>query len=118
MSKPLTTQFFFWTLVCLLLGLSIAATPFPLASPQVTSLDKELQAVLRQAGFTGRIESTLEQRLGRRLDLPLADLGRNLWFDTITGLNNDNACAGCHSHTAGFGDTQSISIGIESNQIV
>ena len=65
-----------------------------------------------------RSESTLEQRLGRRLDLQLADLGRNLWFDTITGLNNDNTCAGCHSPTAGFGDTQSIAIGIDSNLVV
>jgi cytochrome c peroxidase len=100
------------------LGLSIAATSPPPASAQVSSLDEELQAVLRQAGFTGRIESTLEQRLGRRLDSQLADLGRNLWFDTLTGLNDDNACAGCHSPTAGFGDTQSISIGIDSNQVV
>jgi len=68
-----------------------------------TNDDNELKAVLRQAGFTGRIEATLEQRLGRHLDLPLADLGRNLWFDTLTGLNDDNACAGCHSPTAGFG---------------
>jgi cytochrome c peroxidase len=50
--------------------------------------------------------------------MQLADLGRNLWFDTLTGLNDDNACAGCHSPTAGFGDTQSIAIGIESNQVV
>ena len=41
-----------------------------------------------------------------------------LWFDTITGLNDDNACAGCHSPTAGFGDTQSIAIGVDSNGIV
>ena len=27
------------------------------------------------------------------------DLGRLLWFDTITGLNDDNTCAGCHSPT-------------------
>jgi cytochrome c peroxidase len=100
------------------LGLSIAATPFRSVSLQASSLDHELQAVLRQSGFTGRIEATLEQRLGRRLDLQLADLGRNLWFDTITGLNDDNACAGCHSPTAGFGDTQSIAIGIDSNQVV
>jgi cytochrome c peroxidase len=92
--------------------------PHQRASAQASSLDEELQAVLRQAGFTGRIEATLEQRLGRHLDLQLADLGRNLWFDTLTGLNNDNACAGCHSPTAGFGDTQSIAIGIDSNQVV
>ena len=75
-------------------------------------------AKLRQLGFTGRIESTLEQRLGRRLDNRLANLGRLLWFDTITGLNDDHACGGCHSPTNGFGDTQSIAIGIDNNGIV
>jgi Cytochrome c peroxidase len=119
MSKRFSVQLCLWTLISLcLLGLSIAATPHPPASAQVTSLDEELQAVLRQAGFTGRMGATVEQRLGRHLDLQLADLGRNLWFDTLTGLNNDNACAGCHSPTAGFGDTQSIAIGIDSNEVV
>ncbi|MEO7838368.1 MAG: cytochrome c peroxidase, partial [Anaerolineales bacterium] len=119
MSKPFTIHFCLWTFLSLcLLGLSIVAMPHQRASAQVTSLDDKLQAVLSQAGFTGRMESTLEQRLGRRLDLPLADLGRNLWFDTLIGLNNDNACAGCHSPTAGFGDTQSIAIGIDSNEVV
>ena len=119
MSKLFTVHLYRWIFLSLgLLGLSIAATPYPPASVQVSSLDNELQAVLRVAGFTGRIESTLERRLGRRLDMQLADLGRILWFDTLTGLNNDNACAGCHSPTAGFGDTQSIAIGIDSNQMV
>ena len=119
MSKPFTIHLCLWTFLSLcLLGLSVAAIPPPPALALVSSLDEELQKVLRQAGFTGRIEATLEQRLGRRLDLPLADLGRNLWFDTLTGLNNDNACAGCHSPTAGFGDTQSIAIGIDSNEVV
>ncbi len=81
-------------------------------------LDDTLTAVLRRQGFTGRIESTLEERLGRRLDPQLAEIGRLLWFDTITGLNDDNTCAGCHSPTAGFGDTQSIAIGIDNNGIV
>lgn len=80
--------------------------------------DEELAEALRNAGFTGRIESTLEQRLGRHLNSQLADLGRLLWFDTITGLNNDNTCAGCHSPTNGFGDSQSIAIGIENNGVV
>jgi len=119
MSKRFTLHLCLWTFFSLcLLGLSIAATPARPAWAQVSSLDNELQAVLRQTGFTGRIESTLEQRLGRRLDLQLADLGRNLWFDTLTGLNDDNTCAGCHSPTAGFGDTQSIAIGIDSNLVV
>ena len=119
MSKPLANRLYPWIFLSLgLLALSVAATPYQSASVHDTSLDKELEAVLQQAGFTGRIESTLEQRLGRHLDSQLAELGRNLWFDTLTGLNDDNTCVGCHSPTAGFGDTQSIAIGIDSNQVV
>ena len=81
-------------------------------------LDHQLADVLRRLGFTGAMESTLEQRLGRRIHRELADLGRMLWFDTLTGLNDDNTCAGCHSPTNGLGDTQSIAIGIENNGVV
>jgi len=83
-----------------------------------SALDDQLYAALSQNGFTGRIGSTLEQRLGRKVDTQLADLGRNLFHDTIVGLNNDNSCSGCHAATAGFGDTQSIAIGVENNFIV
>jgi cytochrome c peroxidase len=82
------------------------------------SLDQQLTAVLVQHGFTGRVETTLEQRLGRKLDNDLVDAGRLLFFDTAGGLNNDNNCSGCHSPTNGFGDTQSIAIGIDNNGIV
>ena len=82
------------------------------------TLDRQLDIALGEHGFTGRIESTLERRLGRKLDNQLADLGRLLFFDTVGGLNNDNNCAGCHSPTHGFGDTQSIAIGIDNNGIV
>ncbi len=88
------------------------------APEEERQLDRALMTVLRQIGFTGRVGSTLEQRLGRRVDRELAEVGRMLWFDTITGLNDDNTCAGCHSPTAGFGDTQSIAIGIDNNGIV
>jgi len=82
------------------------------------TLGHELRAELEQEGFTGRTESTLTRRLGRPVDVKLANLGRLLWFDTVTGLNGDNTCAGCHSPTNGFGDTQAIAIGIENNGIV
>jgi cytochrome c peroxidase len=81
-------------------------------------LDVALRERLQAQGFTGQVEATLSSRLGRPLDPRLVDTGRMLWFDTITGLNDDNACAGCHSPTAGFGDTQSIAIGVGSNGIV
>jgi cytochrome c peroxidase len=81
-------------------------------------VDAKLQAYLVTFGFTGRIGATLEARLGRRVDLRLAHVGRLLWFDPITGLNDDNSCGGCHSPTNGFGDTQSIAIGIDNNGIV
>jgi len=81
-------------------------------------LDRALSDRLSELGFTGRVETTLEQRLGRHLNLKRANLGRLLWFDTIGGLNNDNTCGGCHSPTNAFGDTQSIAIGIDNNGIV
>ena len=83
-----------------------------------SGLNDELSAELRQQGFTGRIDQTLTQRLGRPVDPRLANIGRLLWFDTVTGLNGDNSCAGCHSPTNGFGDSQPIAIGIENNGIV
>jgi cytochrome c peroxidase len=82
------------------------------------TLDDELAAVLARAGFTGRIESTLQQRLGRRVDRRLADLGRLIYFDNIQGLHDDNSCAGCHTPAFGFGDSQSIAIGVQNNGIV
>jgi cytochrome c peroxidase len=69
-------------------------------------------------GFTGRIESRLENRLGRPIDNRLADLGRLVFHDSLLGLNNDNSCSGCHAAPVGFGDTQSIAIGVGNNNIV
>ena len=96
----------------------VVLTPRTFASGNDSSLNDALYAALSQHNFTGRIGSTLEQRLGRKVDNQLADLGRNLFHDPIVGLNDDNSCSGCHSATAGFGDTQSIAIGVENNFIV
>lgn len=81
-------------------------------------LDRDLARVLRSTGFTGRVEATLQGRLGRPLDSRLVDLGRKLFFDSALGLHEDNSCAGCHSPASGFGDSQSIAIGVDNNGIV
>jgi cytochrome c peroxidase len=81
------------------------------------SLDAKLARLLAAHGFTGRIEGELEVRLGRRLNPELADLGRNLFFDPIMALRQDNSCAGCHVPQFGFADSQSIAIGIRNNGI-
>ncbi|HEU4930335.1 MAG TPA: cytochrome-c peroxidase, partial [Candidatus Krumholzibacteria bacterium] len=81
-------------------------------------LNHALRDRLAELGFTGNIEATLPDRLGRPLNRKLANVGRLLWFDTVTGLNDDNSCGGCHSPTNGFGDTQSIAIGIDNNNLV
>src|SRR3954452_529384 len=81
-------------------------------------VDRQLAAALTQAGFRGTAGSSIEARLGRRIDAGLANLGRLLFFDKISSLHSDNACAGCHSPTAAFGDTQSIAIGIQNNNLV
>src|ERR1043166_6420484 len=101
--------------ICIVAISLLLISTFAVRSP---TLDEQLSAVLGQHGFNGRIESTLEQRLGRKLDNQLVDLGRLLFFDTVGGLNNDNNCSGCHSPTNGFGDSQSIAIGIDNNGIV
>jgi cytochrome c peroxidase len=105
-------------LIALAAGGLLLVTPRGSAGGDDRSLDTRLAAVLSRLGFTGQIESTLERRLGRKVDPGLADLGRNLFHDPIVGLNNDNSCAGCHAATAGFGDTQSIAIGIDNNFVV
>src|SRR5689334_18045064 len=51
-------------------------------------LAQRLVARLKELGFTGNVEATLEQRLGRSTDRARANLGRLLWFDTIAGLHN------------------------------
>jgi cytochrome c peroxidase len=82
------------------------------------NLDEQVLAALRSAGFTGTIQSQLSPRLGRPLNPQLADLGRLLRFDKSGGLHDDNTCGGCHSPSRAFGDTQSIAIGIQNNNIV
>ena len=101
--------------ICIVVISLLLLTTFVVSS---ATIDQQLSAVLAQHGFTGRIESTLEPRLGRKLDNQLVELGRLLFFDTVGGLNNDNNCSGCHSPTNGFGDSQSIAIGIDNNGIV
>jgi cytochrome c peroxidase len=102
----------------ILSGSLLLAQVLSVSGAQPNPLDQQLAARLQELGFTGKIAATLEQRLGRAVDPARANLGRLLWFDTISGLNNDNSCAGCHSPTRGFGDTQSIAIGIDNNGIV
>ena len=81
-------------------------------------LDDQLVQALSRIGFTGRVGLSIKDRLGRPIDPKLANLGRLLFFDKIPSLHNDNACAGCHSPTNGFSDTQSIAIGIQNNNLV
>jgi cytochrome c peroxidase len=96
----------------------VVLTPITSASSGDSALNDQLSAVLNQHGFTGRIGSSLEQRLGRKIDNQLADLGRLAFHDSLLGLNDDNSCAGCHAAPNGFGDSQSIAIGIENNNTV
>src|SRR5436190_15086944 len=101
------TNFAISTIVITLMGGAI--------SLQAQTVDSLVTTALQQAGFTGRIQSSLQSRLGRPINQQLADLGRLLWFDNAVGLHSDNTCGGCHSPSHGFGDTQSIAIGIQSN---
>jgi cytochrome c peroxidase len=102
----------------MVIGTALLSNVPDCVSADSEDIDRALVGRLQELGFTGNIEAGLEQRLGRSIDPARANIGRLLWFDTITGLHNDNTCAGCHSPTRGFGDTQSIAIGIDNNGIV
>lgn len=104
----------------LVVGLAMFLTPASSAGGGGNDpmLDAQLSAALSQHGFTGRVGLSLEQRLGRKIDNQLADLGRNAFHDPLLGLNDDNSCAGCHAAPVGFGDTQSIAIGVDNNSLV
>src|SRR5947207_9198014 len=73
-----------------IISLAVIAVAVVIFTPRTqakgSALDDQLYALLNQQGFTGRIGSTLEQRLGRKVDNQLADLGRLLFHDTIVGL--------------------------------
>ena len=114
----MTTRVLKLALICLLPILVGASVDTGREAKNDETVESQLWQLLRQHGFTGRIESTFEQRLGRKVDNGLADLGRLLFHDPIVGLNDDNSCSGCHSATAGFGDTQSIAIGVQNNFVV
>ena len=105
-------------LIWAVLPVAIFSSSFALAEDLDPHLDQQLSQTLRRAGFTGRVESTLERRLGRSLNQKLVELGRLLWFDVSGGLHSDNTCGGCHSPTNGMGDTQSIAIGVQNNNLV
>jgi cytochrome c peroxidase len=116
-------------LAALALGYVVAGDPIPLdpvvgepnpAQPGTVDgrLDRRLKFVLARAGFTGRVQSTLESRLGRPIDAARADLGRLLFFDKVLGLHDDNSCAGCHAPAFGFGDSQRMAIGVDNNDVV
>ena len=108
-----TRTLFASVLATITLGL-VAAGP----AARSEDLDSRLQDTLHSHGFTGRIEASLTDRLGRPINRPLANLGRLLWFDKVGGLHSDNTCGGCHSPANGFGDSQSIAIGIQNNNLV
>ena len=101
-----------------LIAAGLVLTPGTSATNGEDALNEQLSAVLRQHEFTGRVGLSVEQRLGRKIDKQLADLGRLVFHDSLLGLNDDNSCSGCHAAQFGFGDSQSIAIGVENNNVV
>lgn len=81
-------------------------------------LNSLLSRVLARHGFTGQKNWQVMPQLGRAVNPTLADIGRLLFFDPVIALKGDNSCAGCHAPQHGFGDSQSIAIGIDNNGIV
>lgn len=107
------------------LALTAAAAVFTLSAAQSvqreqteSKLDEQFERLLSNEKYTGTVDASLTKRLGRPLDPKLVELGRNIFFDKIQALHDDNSCAGCHAPNAGFGDFESIAIGVDNNGIV
>jgi cytochrome c peroxidase len=96
-----------YKLLALMFVAVVVLAPRTSASSGDDTLNEQLTAVLKQHLFTGRVGLSLEQRLGRKVDNQLADLGRLVFHDSLLGLNDDNSCSGCHAAPLGFGDSQS-----------
>jgi len=91
----------------------------PASDPaEEAAVTAELREILTDRSFTGRIEETLERRLGRPVDPALAEVGRLLFFDPILSLTGDNSCSGCHGPNVAFNDSQPIAIGVGNNRVV
>ncbi len=99
--------------LCVFLGIAAAS-----AWAADAGVDARLQAALKSAGFTGAVESTFAQRLGRPVNPILAEVGRMLFFDKAGAVHVDNMCGGCHNPANGMGDSQTMAIGIQNNDIV
>jgi len=92
---------------------------WPRPDPTVeAALNDALQRELHTRGYTGLVEESLEERLGRAVDLKLADVGRFLFFDPVLSLAGDNSCSGCHGPNVSFNDSRPISIGVGNNGVV
>jgi cytochrome c peroxidase len=98
--------------------LACAALLCGAATAPAQNLDRQLKDVLAANGFTGTIQDSVEQRLGRPIDQQLQNLGRLLFFDPIHALHDDNSCAGCHDPAAAFGDSQPIAIGVQNDRMI
>ena len=81
-------------------------------------MDRKLIRLLADHNYTGKIEEQLEIKLGRKLNSKKVELGKLIFFDKGLAWHQDNSCAGCHSPTVGFGDSQFMAIGIENNDVV
>jgi cytochrome c peroxidase len=98
--------------------LLVSRADAPVDPAVVAELDTNLSRILVQRDFTGRVEETLEERLGRSIDAGLAEVGRLLFFDPILSLTGDNSCSGCHGPNVSFNDSRPIAIGVGNNGIV
>jgi cytochrome c peroxidase len=109
-------------LLCTALWCGAAALPAAAAPGEpegdAATLNQQLENVLEANGFTGHVQGSVERRLGRPIDQTLQNLGRQLFFDPIHGLHDDNSCAGCHDPAHGFADTQPIAIGVQDDGMI
>ncbi len=79
-------------------------------------LDVQLAALILEHGLTGRPEllATNEGENLPRLDDPLVELGKRLFFTRSLGGNFTSTCASCHHPLLAGGDALTLPVGVDA----
>jgi len=99
------TKFFLMTLiVSILICPQEGYANIPSASLNSGTQDKALSEYIKKFNFTSPVKDSSK-------NLPLYELGRELFFSTKMSLAGDISCAHCHHPTRGTGDNLPLAIG-------
>ncbi len=77
-----------------------------------TAVDSELRALINRHQLTG---NPMKGKVLPKINSPVVQLGRDLFFSKALSGNRDTACVACHHPVLGGGDNLSLPIGVDAS---